>query len=127
MNIRYKIIGFFTFFFLFFTIANAQPARVLTSLDKNEIVIGEQLKLKVELFILATNYKTQWLSIPDSLGHFEVIARSKVDSVYDNDRLFSITQTFTLTSFDSGKWVIPSFPVNFYSLDSPVNTLHTDS
>ena len=94
----------------------AQPA-VKTFADKNEILIGEQLKLRVQADFTADAYRIRWLSIPDSLQHFEVVNRSKIDSIYTNNRLSGITQTFTLTSFDSGKWALPSFLVGI----DPVN------
>ncbi|MEO6718996.1 MAG: DUF4381 family protein [Ferruginibacter sp.] len=88
----------------------AQPS-VKTFADKSEILIGEQLKLRVQADFAADAYKVRWLSVPDSLPHFEVVNRSKIDSVYTNNQLSGITQTFTLTSFDSGKWTLPSFMV----------------
>jgi len=88
----------------------AQPV-VKTFADKSEILIGEQFKLRVEADFPVSDYKLRWLTVPDSIPHFEIINRGKVDSVYTNSQLSGISQTFTLTSFDSGKWALPSFTV----------------
>ncbi|MEO6733251.1 MAG: BatD family protein [Ferruginibacter sp.] len=91
-----------------FLLSYAQPL-IKTNVDKSEILIGDQFKLTIEASLLPDAYKINWPAIPDSLQHFEVISRSKIDSVYSNNRLSGIAQTFTLTSFDSGKWVLPPF------------------
>lgn len=94
-----------------FLLSHAQPL-IKTNVDKNEILIGDQFKLTIEASLLPDAYKVNWPVIPDSLQHFEVINRSKIDSLYSNNRLSGITQTFTLTSFDSGKWILPPFLIN---------------
>lgn len=99
-----------------FLLSNAQPF-VKTSVDKNGILIGGQFKLTIEAGLLPEAYKINWPVIPDSLPHFEVISRSKIDSLYSGNRLLGLEQTLTLTSFDSGKWVLPSFLINM----APVN------
>ena len=54
----------------------------------------------------------KWVEIPDSLQHFEVVDKSKIDSVFANQKLTGLSQTIIFTSFDSGKWVLPAFDVN---------------
>jgi hypothetical protein len=71
----------------------------------------------VEADFVPGAYNLRWLSLPDSIPHFEVLNRSKIDSVYTNSRLSGISQTFTITSFDSGKWTLPSFMIGI----DPVN------
>jgi hypothetical protein len=44
----------------------------------------------------------------DSIPHFEVLERKKIDTI-DNEQGIKLTQILTLTSFDSGRWVIPPF------------------
>jgi hypothetical protein len=44
----------------------------------------------------------------DSIPHFEILERKKIDTVDHKDGI-KLSQSFTLTSFDSGHWVIPSF------------------
>jgi len=90
---------------------------VKTGVDKNEILIGDQFKLTIEASFSPDAFKLNWPVIPDSLAHFEVISRTKMDSLYSNNTFTGVRQTITLTSFDSGKWVLPSFLVNMV----PVN------
>lgn len=92
-----------------FVFSNAQPS-VKSTIGRNEILIGEQFKLTV-----TANYsegdRVAWLAIPDSIRHFEVIDRSKIDSLYTDHQLSGVTQTITFTSFDSGQWTLPPFRI----------------
>jgi hypothetical protein len=110
-----------------FLLSYAQPS-LKTTVDKNEILIGDQFKLKIEIKDIAEGYKITLPVIPDSLSHFEVVNRDKIDSSYQDKKLSGISQTITLTSFDSGKWVLPSFLVNVDPLkDDTTYNFFTDS
>ena len=112
---RFFLIGLITCFT--FILSHAQLI-IKTSVDKNEILIGEQFKLKIEASSITPDNKITWPVIPDSILHFEVIYRSKLDSVYSNSQLAAISQTLTLTSFDSGRNVLPSFSINSMAINS---------
>lgn len=110
-----------------FLLSYAQPS-LKTTVDKNEILIGDQFKLKIEIKDIAEGYKITLPVIPDSLSHFEVVSRDKIDSSYQDKKLSGISQTITFTSFDSGKWVLPSFLVNVDPLkDDTTYNFFTDS
>jgi hypothetical protein len=110
-----------------FLLSDAQPL-VKTSVDKSEILIGDQFKLTIEAKFSPDDYKINWPVIPDSLHHFEVINRGRLDSVYNDNLLSGIVQTLTLTSFDSGKWVLPTFLVNIKpAKEDTTYILFTDS
>lgn len=97
-----------------------------SSVDRNEILIGEQFKLKVEINFLSGDPHIQWPAL-DSLQHFELV-NTKSDSTYTNRQLSARIQTYTFTSFDSGKWVLPSFMVSIAAgSDYASNNLFTDS
>jgi len=64
-----------------------------------------------------------WFNIPDSIPHFYLVNKAKSDSVEMGDYL--VQQKIVLTSFDSGKWSIPSFPVRVQK-GSSVYTFNTD-
>jgi hypothetical protein len=49
----------------------------------------------------------RWVRV-DSLLHFEILDSTKIDTIR-NDNLITLSQVFTLTSWDSGQWQIPSF------------------
>jgi hypothetical protein len=114
-------------FLLLSFMVNAQPPSISTSIDKKAILIGEHLSYKVEASIPSNAYKLNWLSIPDSIDHFEMVERPKTDSSVNGDML-TTKRLITITSFDSGVWTIPSFVVNFDPLngDTAFN-LFTDS
>src|SRR5687768_3104479 len=114
-------------FLLLSFISNAQTPSLNTSIDKNEILIGEHLHYKVETSFPANAYKLNWLSIPDSIDHFEMVERPKVDSS-ENGGILNVKRIIILTSFDSGVWTIPSFVVNFEPFTSDTAfKLFTDS
>lgn len=85
-----------------------QAQTLSATADKQQILIGEQLQLHIKA-TLPQNVPFTWLSI-DTIPHFEIMERSKVDTTVNNNQL-TLTQTLTLTSWDSGKWNIP--PLNF--------------
>ncbi|MEO6638461.1 MAG: hypothetical protein ABIN25_09295 [Ginsengibacter sp.] len=87
----------------------SQLPQVRTSVDKNNILIGEQFQYKVETSMPDNSYSLGWFSVPDSFGNFVVVSKNKIDSVVANGSL-EFTQVLTLTSFDSGRQVIP--PLN---------------
>jgi hypothetical protein len=74
--------------------------------DKQAILIGEPIRLT--LTVRSDKNQLVFAEIPDSLPHFDVLSRSKIDTVNSRDQ-FQLQQVITVTSFDSGRWVIPSF------------------
>ena len=92
---------------------------VKASTDKNAILIGESIQLTLQAYMplgeTASGFQI------DSLEHFNILSRSKVDTTRNVD-LVTFTQTLQITSFDSGRWQIPPFQF----LAGP-NTFQTDS
>lgn len=110
-----------------FLLCLAQPV-VKTSVDKNEVLIGQQFSVKVQASFSGDDFFIKWIQVPDSMEHFELIEKSKIDSAFTNTKLSSLSQTFILTSFDSGKWVFPSFNINFSpAKDDTTFNIFTDS
>jgi hypothetical protein len=116
-------------FFIVLTvqIVFAQPPSVKTSVDRRQILIGEQIRYNVEATSPINGYHVGWFNVPDSFSHFEMVIRGKIDTVEKNG-ILTYKQTLTLTSFDSGVYAIPSLPISFDPLgdDTTVN-LFTDS
>ncbi len=99
----------------------SQSPSIQTTADRNDILIGEQVKVKVKVFIQPQMVRPDnWLAIPDSIPHFEMVEKSKLDTIVYKDDSKALEQTITFTSFDSGKWTIPAFHVN-------LNPQHTDT
>ena len=105
----------------------AQPPVIETSVDKRKILIGEQLHYRVSTSMPDNTYRLSWFTMPDSFAHFQVIRQNKIDSSFVNGSI-NFSQDITLTSFDSGVRVIPSFVLNVepHQGDSTFN-LVTDS
>ncbi len=108
----WKILLTAAFSCFIFLLSFAQPV-VKTTIDKNEILIGGQFKVKVQANFSGDDYFIKWINLPDSMQHFELVEKSKIDSSFTNQKLSGLAQTFTLTSFDSGKWIFPSYNINF--------------
>lgn len=86
--------------------------RIETVTDKKDILIGEQIQYKVKASFPAGAFRVNWFSLPDSVAHFEVVDKSRVDSSAENGSTI-LQQTITFTSFDSGSWDTPSFLIDF--------------
>jgi BatD DUF11 like domain len=84
---------------------------VNTSVSRTRIIIGEQLQLKLILDVPENKHPDQWPLLPDSINHMEVVERGVPDSLRSDGRII-YSQTFTLTSFDSGHWVIPPIVIS---------------
>ncbi|MGH2566172.1 MAG: hypothetical protein ACRDE5_16760, partial [Ginsengibacter sp.] len=125
---RGLVLIIFLFGFLFSAQQSfAQLPEVKTSVDKNKILIGEQLHLKVATSMPDNTFRLSWFDVPDTLGSFVVIKKDKIDSTNPNGNL-NFSQVITLTSFDSGIRVIPRLILNGEPLqgDTSFNLL-TDS
>ena len=110
--------------FLFFSAFSYSQNKIVikANIDKNNILIGERIQLNLEADF-PLHEPMRFFTI-DSIPHFEILERNKMDTV-DNNEGIKLSQSLTLTSFDSGHWVIPplelpgdkpmltdSFPVN---------------
>ena len=93
-------------------VCKPQAPVVKTYVDKDQILIGEQFRIKIDASYKQGAYKVTMPEIPDSIAHFEVVERSKPDTI-SGDVINSVQQIITFTSFDSGKWITPSLFVTF--------------
>ena len=112
-----RAINFFILFLLVETcqlFSFLQAQNINASVDRNSILIGEQIKLVVTADNVDVKKQpiVQWPQIPDSFNHFEVIERGKIDTVNKNG-INRYAQTYILTSLDEGFWDIPAFNVLF--------------
>ncbi len=95
----------------------AQLPVVKTTVDKNNILIGEQFQYKVETSMPDNTFRLTWFSLPDSFGSFVIVSKNKIDSTVLNGNLI-FSQQLTLTSFDSGRNVIPPLTLIAEPLDA---------
>ena len=124
---RVLCIGITTCFSFCAQICFGQTIQTFT--DKKDILIGEQVQLKIKAISLPGNFGlNKWLSLPDSIPHFDIVETGKIDTIVYKDNSKTFEQTIILTSFDSGKWVFPSLPVEFLNATGQaVPKLQTDS
>jgi hypothetical protein len=92
------------------------------SLDRDSILIGEPLKLSIDVRA-PLGLDIRWFNL-DTIPHFEFLEKAKPDTV-DNIDGKAITQVLTITSFDSGNWVIPPLVVtinnrNYFTDSIPI-------
>jgi len=88
----------------------AQQVKVKASIDSTHILIGDQLKLILEIE-KPRDMDIQFPVVPDTFSsHIEVVKRLPVDTfkLDDKDRI-KLSQSILISSFDSGSHVIPSF------------------
>lgn len=93
----------------------AQGVTATASVDSHNIFIGDWLKLNVEVRHPA-DVTIQFPAIPDSLQGFEVINRDSVTRK-NVDGSTVETTSFTLTTFDSGTYVIPPMVFQYAQVD----------
>src|SRR5882757_3068355 len=105
-NVFHKAI--FSLLMLFAVLlAEAQSKTIVkASTDRNKILIGEPVRLTLEVDI-PENEPIRFFSI-DSIPHFEFLQRTKTDTI-NTDKGTKLIRVIPITSFDSGHWVIPSF------------------
>lgn len=93
--------------FFFTRVVAAQDKVLLTaSVEKNKILIGEPVRLLIEAVIPA-NEPISFATV-DTIDHFEILGKPQIDTSNTNTGT-TIKGVYTITSFDSGHWVIPAF------------------
>ena len=97
----------------FITVASAQSSSVTikATLNRDHVLIGEPVELHIEVRGGPDHPVTRWLNLPDSFNQLEVLGRSPVDTVSDA-AVTSYRQTFTITGFEPGVWMIPALKIN---------------
>jgi hypothetical protein len=103
---QHKVFSLLLFLIFAFYSYSQDKVTIKVNVDKNNIVIGEQIHFNLEADF--PQHEPMRFFAIDSIPHFEILERKKIDTV-DNRQGIKLSQSFTLTSFDSGHWVIPSF------------------
>jgi hypothetical protein len=90
--------------------SNAQTVQAEAKLDRFVIKIGEQTQLHLIARFHAAD-KVEFPALADSIAGKIQIVSSKADTLFDKDdvSLKTIRHNYTITSFDSGDYVIPSY------------------
>lgn len=90
--------------------SNAQTVQAEAKLDRFAIKIGEQTQLHL-IAKFHANDKVEFPALKDTISSKIQIVSSKADTITDKDdvSLRTIRHNYTITSFDSGDYVIPSY------------------
>jgi len=114
---RYFLFIILFFCFSFSQFAFTQKIVVSAEVSKKKILIGEPIEWNFQA-VIKRSQNIQW-SLPDTIPHFEILSRSKVDSLTSGDDII-IKQLLTITSWDSGSWQLPSFSISNSNKIKPV-------
>ena len=104
-NDFYKAVPFFLLLHAAILVSAQNKTVVRASVDKNKILIGEQIRLQLEADI-PENEPIRFFAI-DTLPHFEILNRTVIDTSNTDNGTF-LKQAILITSFDSGHWMIPA-------------------
>lgn len=107
-NKPHKSILFPVFLLLTFFSFGQGKIAISSGVDKNNIVIGEQVHFTLQAYF-PSHEPIRFFTI-DSIPHFEILERKKIDTSANNEGI-ELKQVLTLTSFDSGHWVLPAFEI----------------
>jgi hypothetical protein len=100
----------------------AQNFGAKATLDKKSILIGEQTQLNLSIRFHVKD-SIGFPKLADSIGKIRIV-HFKTDTVFDkgDKSIETINRRYTITAFDSGMYIIPS-----YVFKSPVGDLPTDT
>ncbi|MDN3551322.1 hypothetical protein [Mucilaginibacter aquaedulcis] len=101
--------------------SSAQTVQAEAKLDRFAIKIGEQTQLHL-IARFHANDKVEFPKLTDTISGKIQIVSSKADTLFDKDdvSLKTIRHNYTITAFDSGDYVIPSYA--FHTQGGDVNT-----
>jgi hypothetical protein len=106
----------------FYQTGRAQNFGAKATLDKKSILIGQQTQLNLSIRFHAKD-SIGFPKLADSIGNIHIV-KVKADTAFDpgDKSVKTINRHYTITAFDSGAYVIPS-----YKFQSPVGELQTDT
>ena len=109
------------------SISSAQQVKISATIDSTTIQIGDQIRLQLTTTYNPQLYRVHFPSIQDTFNHFEVVERTKMDTLIGrNENTYK--QTVIITNFDSGQWKIPPVAFDIQSLKGEApQTLFSDS
>lgn len=119
-------IAFIGFFLGLAQISIAQVIQTQASIDRNECLIGDQIKLKLTLS-KPKDTRIFFPALTDTLSKsVEIIKASGIDTLHKENNQIQLQQILTITSFDTGQITIP--PLAFLMpRDSSADTIFTNS
>lgn len=109
--------------------SHAQNVYVNGSIDRDSISVGQPFNYKIDLRI-PSDYILNWANLKDTLSSkIEIIKMSDISKTpIDNSNELMVSQTLTLTSFDTGYVEIPKIGIKYYKSlqDTTLLTCYTN-
>lgn len=119
-------IGISFIFIFLITKVFGQEVSLQTKLDTQNIVIGDWINYSFQLS-QDKNTKVIWPEISDSLGKFEVIQSSPIDTVKKDGKL-QLSKKIVFSAFEDGTFTVPSFKFQYKKInDTAIKALETDT
>jgi hypothetical protein len=123
---RYLRLTLFSIFLLsvFCIKANAQNVQAEAQLDKLSMPIGDQTVLHISAQMPLKTDAT-FPVVVDSIGKVKIVKSLKADTIIDknNPGLETIRHNYTITSFDTGVYVLPQFTIHTKAGDFKTGTV----
>jgi len=105
----------------------AQEVQFSTRLDTSNILIGDQVNYRMQLRI-PQGYPFEWPRLADSLtSKVEILSMGTIDTVAGKDGFITVNQVFTITSFDTGYYLIPPVAIKYKESNQSDEILMTES
>ena len=90
----------------------AQNAEAFSSIERDSIMIGDQFQYRMGIHV-PVGFIVAWPQLTDTVSeNIEIIDIQDIDTSYQ-ENTFILNRQFTLTSFDSGYFEIPSYTFKF--------------
>lgn len=124
MKLLLKALTFLLVIFIFL-ITRVYGQKASATIDTNNILIGDHINLKIS-YTFPAKAVVIWPVFNDTITkNIEVIYKSKLDTAITSDKnSITFNQVITITSFDSGSFVIP--PIDFaFHLPGDTAKTHT--
>ena len=103
----------------------AQNREYSAEIDTNYIMIGDQIHFRMKVKA-EPGVKVAFPQLKDTIAQgIEIISGPVRDSIMEKDGRVLVQESYVITSFDSGVFVIPPMPIEIQQ-ESYNNTLRTD-
>ena len=103
----------------------AQNREYSAEIDTNYIMIGDQIHFRMKVKA-EPGVKVAFPQLKDTIAQgIEIISGPVRDSIVEKDGRVLVQESYVITSFDSGVFVIPPMPIEIQQ-ESYNNTLRTD-
>lgn len=105
-----QLITLILFLLLGFADSKCDEALTLEAkIDTNNLLIGDQFRYRVSAtFGKGVNF--EFPKFKDKVGDLEIVSVNKIDTI-KNDKYTAFMQSYVLTAFDSGHYVIPALEI----------------